>query len=143
MSRFAFLLACLIAALVLSGCSRRQATLEPTHTGGLQKDGTYVVPDREKAAACGRLTTNAQGHIDAMRKHAAAERANRATEKRGVLSRFRRSRRPDSENVQQYKWNYAIVVAINKVLVMKGCAALDVGALVKDDAELMGVKVES
>ncbi|MGI9385040.1 MAG: hypothetical protein ACR2PO_17955 [Methyloligellaceae bacterium] len=141
MNRFALLIACLVAALVLSGCSRRQKTPEPKQTG-VQRDGSYIVSERERTEACGRLTNNALGHVDAMKKHAAAEKANRSTERRSVFSRFRRSRRPDSENVQQYKWNYSIVVAINKVLDMKGCASLDVATLVKDDAELMGVKVE-
>ena len=142
MNRSVLLIASLAAALVITGCSRRQNTPTPPSQTAVQGGGTFAASERERSVACGRLTSNALGHVDAMRTHAAAERISRATERRSVFSRLRRSRRPDSENVQQYKWNYAIVVAINKVLVMKGCASLDIATLVKDDAELMGVEIE-
>ena len=144
MIRAGLVVAVAIVGLVVAGCSRQERAPKARVTG-FQPDGSYVLTERERALNCARLAGTVTLHLNDMKAHAKAERTASKSLPRTVVSLLRRAapviERRETENMQRYKRDLAIVLAMNQALEDKGCAKIDVKYHIEDDARLMGVSL--
>ena len=144
MIRGGVVVAVFLAGLIAAGCSRQERAPEARVTG-FQPDGSYILNESERTYTCSRMAGTLNLHLADMKTHAARQRDTRQGIPRTVVSLLRRAapvvERRQTEHMQRYQRDYAIVVALNKAMKEKGCTPIDVRSEVEDDARLMGISL--
>jgi hypothetical protein len=112
-------LAVALCSLPLSGCGSAAI--------GLQKDGTYILENSEKSLECDRLYKAIWGHIQIMKKlpeRAKAEMQTTPTTAFSAIGRIFGVQNKGLSAIDEYDREAAHVDALNRAMVEKGCARI-------------------
>lgn len=132
MGRLSHITVCLLLALSLAGCSAYQAMRSDEDSGGHRPDGSYVLTEEERAQDCRGLAAWIHGYAESVRKLEAQHAAEQSEAPRSILTGLARisGQRDTSSTTQAMCRQYAIMVAMNRELQDRNCAAVDLSAAI-------------